>query len=84
MIRNIAFVSPAGLGIQDLGYAGLLQVFGVPDWLSVAATFTVLKRSKELLWSAAGYCILATMRGKQPSVRTLGPTRDNQSMCPAG
>jgi len=84
MIRNIAFASPGGLGIQDLGYAGLLQVFGVPDWLSVAATFTVLKRSKELLWSAAGYCILATMRGKPPSLGALRPTRDNQSMCPAG
>lgn len=84
MIRNIAFMSPAGLGIQDLGYAGLLQVFGVPDWLSVAATFTVLKRSKELLWSAAGYCILATMRERRPSARASGPARDNQSMCPVG
>jgi len=84
MIRNVAFISPGGLGIQDLGYAGLLHIFGVPDWLSVAATFTLLKRSKELLWSAAGYCILATMRGKQPSEHAMGPTHDNQSMCPAG
>lgn len=68
MIRHIAFVSPAGLGFQDLGYAGLLQVFGVPDWLAVAAAFSLLKRGKELFWSVIGYGMLAAMKGKRAPV----------------
>ena len=71
MIRHVAFVAPAGLGIQDLSYAVLLQVFGVPDWLGVAATFTLLKRSKELLWSLVGFSLLASMQ------RSIRPRRDS-------
>ncbi len=62
MLRHVAFMVPAGLGVQDLGYAALLHIFGVPDWLGITATFTLLKRSKELLWSVVGYSLLATMR----------------------
>ncbi len=75
MIRQIAFLSPAGLGAQDLGYAGLLQIFGVPDALGVAAAFLLLKRGKELLWSLVGYSLLMRM-GKQarPSGETVQPS----------
>jgi hypothetical protein len=69
MIRHVAFMAPAGLGVQDVSYAVLLHVFGVNDWLSVAASFTLLKRSKELLWAALGYALLATMRPTSPSSR---------------
>ncbi len=62
MLKSIAFLAPAGLGVQDLGYAGLLQLFGVPDALDIAATFILLKRGKELLWSLVGYTLLAAMR----------------------
>ncbi len=68
-IRQIAFLSPAGLGVQDLSYAGLLQIFGVPDALGVAAAFIVLKRGKELLWSLIGYVLLMRMRSP---TRVLG------------
>ena len=68
MIRQIAFLSPAGLGAQDLGYAGLLQIFGVPNAVSVAAAFLLLKRGKELLWSLVGYSLL--MRMKRPALST--------------
>lgn len=61
MIRQIAFLSPAGLGAQDLGYVGLLQVFGVADPLGVTAAFILLKRGKELLWSLIGYSLLIRM-----------------------
>ena len=61
MIRNIAFLCPAGLGAQDLGYAALLQLFGVPEPLGVAAAFLLLKRSKELMWSLVGYLLLMAM-----------------------
>jgi uncharacterized membrane protein YbhN (UPF0104 family) len=66
MIRQLAFLSPAGLGAQDLGYAGLLQIFGVPDALGVAAAFLLLKRGKELLWSLVGYSLLMRMSRSTP------------------
>jgi uncharacterized membrane protein YbhN (UPF0104 family) len=59
MVRNMAFVLPSGLGAQDFSYAGLLQVFHVPNALSVAAVFVLLKRGKELLWALVGYVLLA-------------------------
>jgi uncharacterized membrane protein YbhN (UPF0104 family) len=61
MIRSLAFLCPAGLGAQDLGYAALLQLFGVPDALGVSAAFVLLKRGKELAWSLVGYLLLMAM-----------------------
>ena len=73
LIRHMAFLSPAGLGAQDLGYAGLLGIFGVANSLGVAAAFILLKRSKELLWSLVGYTLLMAM-GKP--ARTLDAPDD--------
>jgi len=68
MVRNIAFLSPSGLGAQDLGYAGLLQLFAVPNALSLAVAFLLLKRAKELVWSLIGYGLLpGLMVEKGPS-----------------
>jgi uncharacterized membrane protein YbhN (UPF0104 family) len=58
-LRNIMFVVPAGLGVQDLGYLTFLRALGVPDALNVAAAFLVLKRAKEAFWAAVGYGLLA-------------------------
>jgi len=65
MVRNIAFLSPSGLGVQDLSYAGLLQIFSVPNALSVAAAFLLLKRAKELLWSLLGYGLLSGLMSER-------------------
>jgi uncharacterized protein (TIRG00374 family) len=54
-VRAIASVLPAGLGVQDLGYALLLQGMGVSDSANVGAAFCVLKRAKEILWMLTGY-----------------------------
>lgn len=59
LLRNVAFMVPAGLGVQDLGYLSLLRGLGVHDALSVTAAFLLLKRSKECVWALAGYVILA-------------------------
>lgn len=58
-LRNLVFVLPAGLGLQDVGYVLFLRALGVPDALAVGAAFSVLKRGKELFWSLAGYALLA-------------------------
>jgi len=58
-LRNVAFIVPAGLGVQDLSYLAFLRALNVADALNVAAAFLLLKRSKECFWALAGYAILA-------------------------
>jgi len=58
-LRNVAFMVPAGLGVQDLSYLAFLRALDVPDALNVAAAFLLLKRGKECFWAAVGYAVLA-------------------------
>lgn len=62
LLRSIAFFTPAGLGIQDFGYATALAALGVPDAPSASLAFVVLKRSKEMLWVMVGYALLVMSR----------------------
>ncbi len=67
MLRSAGNVLPAGLGVQDAGYATLLPAMGVaPD---AAAAFVLVKRGKELVWIGAGYALLAVLR----QVRAVAP-----------
>jgi len=59
-LKNVLFVLPAGIGIQDVGYVSCLAALGVPDALNVGAAFSVLKRGKELFWATFGYLLLAS------------------------
>jgi len=59
-LKNLLFVIPAGLGVQDVGYVSCLTVLGVPDALTIGAAFSALKRGKELFWAAVGYAFLAS------------------------
>jgi hypothetical protein len=60
MLRSIGNLVPAGLGVQDAGYATLLPVMGVaPD---AAAAFVLVKRGKELVWIGVGFLLLAALR----------------------
>jgi hypothetical protein len=58
LARSLGNVAPAGLGIQEAGYAMLLAAMGVRA--EVAVAFVLLKRGKELVWIAVGYGLLAT------------------------
>ena len=58
-LKNVLFVLPAGMGVQDVGYVSCLSALGMPDALSIGAAFSALKRGKELLWAALGYALLA-------------------------
>jgi uncharacterized membrane protein YbhN (UPF0104 family) len=66
LLRSVGNVAPAGLGVQDAGYATLFPALGLP--IETTAAFVLLKRGKELVWIAAGYALLAMLR--QP--RTAG------------
>jgi glycosyltransferase 2 family protein len=65
LLRSAAFALPGGVGVQDAGYVALLQAFAVPDAASFGAAFVLLKRGKELVWSAIGYGVL-TAWGASP------------------
>ncbi len=58
LVRALAFFVPAGLGVQDLGYVSLLQLLGVGNAASVGAAFVLLKRLRELVWTAGGWSLL--------------------------
>lgn len=59
-LKNVVFVLPAGIGVQDVGYVSCLSALGVADPLTVGAAFSALKRGKELFWAAVGYALLAS------------------------
>ncbi len=81
MLRSIGNLAPAGLGVQDAGYATLLPILGTtPD---AAAAFVVIKRGKELVWIAAGYVLLAVLRRFAPR-QAVRAERDMTSCPPAG
>jgi hypothetical protein len=71
LLRSIGNVAPAGLGVQDVGYAMLLPAAGLP--LETAAAFVLVKRGKDVAWIGVGYALLGLM-GVQRSGRDLaGP-----------
>jgi hypothetical protein len=74
-LRNVAFMVPAGLGVQDISYVAFLKALHVPDALNVAAAFLLLKRGKECFWAVCGYTILA-LEWRQPR-----PTRPMEQAC---
>ena len=61
-IRHTLVFLPAGLGVQDAGYAAFLAALGVPEPLATGAAFVVLKRTKEVLWALVGYGFLLSDR----------------------
>ena len=72
-LKNVLFVLPAGIGVQDVGYVSCLTALGVPDPLTIGAAFSALKRGKELFWAAVGYTLLAS--DMRP---TLAPRAQNE------
>ena len=71
MLRSIGNVAPAGLGVQDAGYAVLFEAMGLPA--HTTAAFVLLKRAKELTWIAVGYALLAALRRPAPALEPPAP-----------
>jgi uncharacterized membrane protein YbhN (UPF0104 family) len=70
LVRSLGNVAPAGLGIQEAGYATLLTATGAS--VETAAAFVLLKRGKDLVWIAIGYGLLAGM-GRTEAGRAVAP-----------
>lgn len=75
LLRSLAFMVPAGLGVQDAGYVAFLGAFGVPDAPTMGVAFVLIKRSKELLYVAVGFLFFLVL-GDAPSSAALpaGPS----------
>jgi len=58
VLRLAAFFMPAGLGVQEGGYVGLLTAMGLATGFSLIASFLVLKRIRDLVWIVGGYGLL--------------------------
>ncbi len=57
LIRLAAFFLPAGIGIQETGYAGIMAAMGLGATSGVGA-FLVAKRIRDIFWIVLGYAIL--------------------------
>ncbi|MFZ5892125.1 MAG: lysylphosphatidylglycerol synthase transmembrane domain-containing protein [Myxococcota bacterium] len=70
LLRNLLVFLPAGIGVQDAGYAFFLNALGLPAANEMAVAFALLKRSKELAWLTLGLALLGQSRrakGPQPT-----------------
>jgi hypothetical protein len=59
LARGLAFFTPSGLGVQDLGYLAFIKGLGVKQAINVWGAFVVVKRGKEIFWIIIGYLLLA-------------------------
>src|SRR6185369_11776706 len=61
--RSAMVVIPAGLGVQELGWAMFLRAAGAPDPAALTAALALLRRVREAFWAAAGYVLLMKRPG---------------------
>jgi uncharacterized membrane protein YbhN (UPF0104 family) len=65
LLRGFMFFVPAGVGVQEFGYASFLTAAGVPDPVHSAAAFAFLKRAKEIVVIVVGYILIARFLRKK-------------------
>lgn len=61
-LRSVAFFTPGGLGVQDVGYATFFVALSGPSMLAAGAAFALLKRGRELLVLLVGLATLPWLR----------------------
>jgi uncharacterized protein (TIRG00374 family) len=82
LLRSLAFMIPAGLGVQDAGYVAFFGAFGVPDAATLGVAFVLVKRAREVLWVAAGFLLLVVL-GDLPALRAATVLRPAATPEPA-
>ncbi len=75
LVRAMSVPVPGGLGVQDVGYVLCLRALGVPDAVTVATAFVVLKRGKDLAWILFGFLLLGLPRTRVGALLGLRPQR---------
>jgi len=63
LLRSIAFIIPAGLGVMDAGYISSFKTFGIENAVTFAAAFILVKRAKEIFWSVIGIVLTIILGG---------------------
>lgn len=58
VLKVLAFFVPAGLGVQDAGYAAFIAGMSGSQALHLAAAFALVKRARELFFLGLGYALL--------------------------
>ncbi len=66
LVRALVVPVPGGLGVQDLGYVLFVRTFGVADATTVGTALALLKRGKEIVWTAVGLAIFVSTRRRGP------------------
>jgi glycosyltransferase 2 family protein len=67
-VRAASFVIPASLGIQEGGNIFIFSSFGL--LADAAMAFSILRRMRELGWSAIGFLLLSWFDMERPRRRT--------------
>jgi hypothetical protein len=67
LTRGLAFFTPSGLGVQDVGYLLFFKALAVPQAINVWGAFVLVKRGKELFWIIIGYLLLARRAWRTPA-----------------
>ncbi len=73
LVRVLVVPVPGGLGVQDLGYVLFMRALAVPDASTVGAALALLKRGKEIVWTAVGLTIFVSARRRGPLADMPGP-----------
>ena len=73
LLRSVGSFAPAGLGVQDAGYVAALAALGVPGAVDASAAFLLLKRAKELAWTAIGYASMLPARAHRVATPRVLP-----------
>ncbi|HSD67625.1 MAG TPA: lysylphosphatidylglycerol synthase domain-containing protein [Vicinamibacteria bacterium] len=82
VVRSVAVPVPAGLGIQDMAYVLSFRALGVPDAVTLATAFVVLKRGKDLFWILLGFALMAV--GERSASRPAASAAGSPPPSPSG
>jgi len=67
LARSLALFTPAGLGVQELGYFAGLKAAGAVRAVELAAALALVKRTREAFWIAVGSVLLARQARSLPA-----------------
>jgi uncharacterized membrane protein YbhN (UPF0104 family) len=54
---------PAGVGVQELGYVGIGQLFGIPPYLSLA--LSLIRRARDILIGAPALLVWQGLEARE-------------------
>src|SRR5262249_6081423 len=77
LLRSLAFMVPAGLGVQDAGYVAFFAAFGIPDAATLGFALVLINRVKEIFCIAVRFLlflVLGDMPASAATPVTLGET----------